>query len=121
MRGRGELEEGERADMWPQLVSDWKRGEERGAGPRVLWAARAGAGPKARRRREREKGGLLGCGLRDRWAGGLKREREVCEGVFFLLFFSNSFFKLLFQTFKSFKLFQNFSSFKLFSKNFKSV
>jgi hypothetical protein len=46
-----------------------------------------GAGPKARRRREREKGGLLGCGLRDRWAGGLKREREVWERVFFLLFF----------------------------------
>jgi hypothetical protein len=105
------------ADMWAQSVSDRKRGEERGAGPRVWWAARVGAGPKARRRREREKGGLLGCGLRDRWAGGLKREREVWEGVFFLLFF----FKLLFQTFKSFKLFQNFSSFKLFSKNFKSV
>jgi hypothetical protein len=90
--------------MWARSVSDQKRGEERGAGPRVWWAARAGAGPKARKRREREKGGLLGCGLRrDRWAGGLKREREVWEGVFFFLFF-----KLLFQTFKSFKLFQNF-------------
>jgi hypothetical protein len=116
MRGRGGLEEGERADMWARSVSDRKRGEERGAGPRVWWAARAGAGPKARKQREREKGGLLGCGLRrDRWAGGLKREREVLEGVFFLFIY---FFKLLFQTFKSFKPFQNFSSFK---KKFKSV
>jgi hypothetical protein len=40
------LEEGERADMWARSVSDRKRGEERGAGPRVWWAARAGAGPK---------------------------------------------------------------------------
>jgi hypothetical protein len=118
MRGRGGLEEGERADMWARSVSDRKRGEERGAGPRVWWAARAGAGPKARKLREREKGGLLDCGLRrDRWAGGMNREREVWEGVFFLFIFQT-----LFQTFKSFKLFQNFSSFKLFSKkNFKSV
>jgi hypothetical protein len=100
----GRLEVGERADMWARSDSDRKRGEERGAGPRVWWAARVGAGPEARRRREGEKGRLLGCGpRRDRWAGGLKREREVWEGVFFFLFF-----KLLFQTFKSFKLFQNF-------------
>jgi hypothetical protein len=89
MRGRGGLEEGERADMWARSVSDRKRGEERGAGPRVCWAARAGAGPKARKQREREKGGLLGCGLRrDRWAGGLKRERGFGRSFLpFYLFF----------------------------------
>jgi hypothetical protein len=104
--------------MWARSVSDRKRGEERGAGPRVWWAARAGAGPKARRRREREKGGLLGCGLRDRWAGGLKREREVWEGVFFLLFFSNSFFKLS-KVLNSFKTFHLLNSFPKISNQFK--
>jgi hypothetical protein len=119
MRGRGELEEGERADMWARSVSDWKRGEERGAGPRVWWAARVGTGPKARRRREREKGGLLGCGLRDRWAGGLKRKRKRFGKEFSsFYFFSNSFFKLS-KVLNSFKTFHLLNSFPKISNQFK--
>jgi hypothetical protein len=108
---RDRLEVGGGPDMWARSVSDRKR-EERGAGPRVWWAARAGAGPKARNRREREKGGLLGCGLRrDRWAGGLKRESGL--GRSFLPFY-------FFQTFKSFKLFQIFSKIQISLKTFKT-
>jgi hypothetical protein len=113
---RDQLEVGGGSDMWARSVSNRKR-EERGAGPRVWWSARAGAGPKARKQREREKGGLLGCGLRrERWAGGLKRER--CLGRSFLPFYF--FFKLLFQTFKSFKLFQDFSKIQINLKTFKT-
>jgi hypothetical protein len=90
---RGRLEVGGDPDSWAPPVSGRakKRREERLLG---CGGPQAGAGPKARKRREREKGGLLGCGLRrDRWAGGLKREREVWEGVFFLF---------IFQTFQKF-------------------
>jgi hypothetical protein len=110
---RNRLEVGGGPDMWARSVSDRKRGEERGAGPRVWWAARAGAGPKARKQREREKGGLLGCGLRrDRWAGGLKRERGLGRSFLLFYFFSNSFFKLskVLNPFKTFHLLKKFKS-----------
>jgi hypothetical protein len=115
-RKGGWLEVGGDPDSWAPPVSGRakKRREERLLG---CGGPQAGVGPKAHKRREREKGGLVGCGLRrDRWAGGLRREREVWEGVFFLFIF----FKLLFQTFKSFKLFQNFSKIQISLKTFKT-
>jgi hypothetical protein len=92
-RGKGSAGGGGDPDSWAPPVSGRakKRREERLLG---CGGPQAGAGPKARKRREREKGGLLGCGLRrDRWAGGLKREREVWEGVFFLFIFQTPFSK----------------------------
>jgi hypothetical protein len=96
-------------DSWAPPVSGRakKRREERLLG---CGGPQAGVGPKAHKRREREKGGLVGCGLRrDRWAGGLRREREVWKEFSSFLFFSNSFFKLS-KVLNSFKTFQKFKS-----------
>jgi hypothetical protein len=92
MRGRGGLEEGERADMWARSVSDQR---ERGGGAGRAGGIWAGKGRWAAGREQ---------------AGGLKEGlgRERVEFVFFLLlFFQTSKFKP-FSNQKHSKLFQTF-------------
>jgi hypothetical protein len=127
MRYRGgEPEVGGGADGRGPAVSDQKRGEERGAGPRA-WSAklghaeevgcRAGEGKKKRKEEGNESWAAMlagsGAEKEKRWVGLEKEKgREKEEGLESFLFLN--LLKLL-----KFKLFFKLLKFKLFSKHFK--
>jgi hypothetical protein len=92
MRGRGELEEGERADMWGRLGSAWEREEGEFGRASFVGHKRRWAGGKERERR--------------RWAAGFWAKREGVKGLGSFLFLFLTLFKLTSQIINSLKVFK---------------
>jgi hypothetical protein len=91
MRGRGELEEGERADMWGRPGSEWEREEGELGRAGFVGHKRRWAGGKERDGR--------------RWAAGFWAKREGVKGLG--SFFSFNPFQSHKPNYKYFKSFQD--------------